>query len=91
MALGALRALAEHGLRVPDDVSVVGFDDISEAPFFTPPLTTVRQDFALLGRLGVEYLMERIAHPDAAPLQQIVQPTLVVRDSTAPPRHAGAS
>lgn len=90
MALGALRALAEHGLRVPDDVSVVGFDDISEAPYFTPPLTTVRQDFALLGRLGVEYLMERIAHPDAAPVQQIVQPTLVVRESTAPPRPARA-
>jgi DNA-binding LacI/PurR family transcriptional regulator len=83
MALGALRALNDQGIDVPGQVSVVGFDDIPEAPYFSPPLTTVRQDFALLGRLGVEYLMERIAHPDAAPVQQIVQPTLIVRESTA--------
>ena len=52
MALGLLAALHEEGLAVPDDVSVVGFDDLPEAPYFTPPLTTVRQDFAELGRRG---------------------------------------
>ena len=52
MALGLLAALHEEGLSVPGDVSVVGFDDLPEAPYFTPPLTTVRQDFAELGRRG---------------------------------------
>ena len=50
MALGVLRALHEAGLEIPRQVSVVGFDDIPEAPYFTPPLTTVRQDFAEVGR-----------------------------------------
>lgn len=57
MAIGLVRGLAELGLRVPDDVSVVGFDDIPEAEFVLPPLTTVRQDFMALGRRGVEVLM----------------------------------
>ena len=50
MALGALRALHEAGYEIPRQVSVVGFDDIPEAQYFTPPLTTVRQDFAEIGR-----------------------------------------
>ena len=50
MALGLLRALSEGGRRVPEDVSVVGFDDIPESAYFLPPLTTVRQDFGELGR-----------------------------------------
>lgn len=85
MALGAIAALREHGRRVPEDVSVVGFDDIPEAAYFSPPLTTVRQDFALFGQLGVDYLMERITHPQAAPRQHVVQSTLVIRKSSAPP------
>jgi DNA-binding LacI/PurR family transcriptional regulator len=84
MALGLLRALAEHGRRVPGDVSVVGFDDIPEAAFFLPPLTTVRQDFGELGRRALRLLMERISGDfQVRPWLPIV-PDLVVRASTAP-------
>ena len=83
MALGLLAALHEEGLSVPRDVSLVGFDDLPEAPYFTPPLTTVRQDFAELGRRGVQLVLARLAgtdlHPDPVP------PTLIVRASTGPP------
>ncbi len=82
MALGALRALREHGYRIPDDVSVVGFDDIPEAAYFDPPLTTVRQDFPLLGHQSVEYLISLIEEPDM-PFQQRILPTqLIERAST---------
>jgi DNA-binding LacI/PurR family transcriptional regulator len=86
MALGALRALHECGLRVPQDVSVVGFDDIPESPFFEPPLTTVRQDFSALGERGIDYLVERIQHPDLPVEQQVIYPELILRASTAPPK-----
>jgi DNA-binding LacI/PurR family transcriptional regulator len=88
MALGLLAALHEDDLSVPCDVSLVGFDDLPEAPYFTPPLTTVRQDFAELGRRGVQLVLARLRgedlHPDA------VQPELIVRASTAPPPGASA-
>lgn len=83
MALGAYRAISEAGLRIPQDISLIGFDDIDEAEMFAPPLTTVRQDWGLLGResLRVALEMERGASPEHVRL-----PThLVVRDSTAPP------
>lgn len=79
MALGALRALAEAGRRVPDDVAVIGFDDVADAADFQPPLTTVRQDFDVLGEQAVVALIalvEGTAEP-VAPLA----PTLVVRAS----------
>jgi DNA-binding LacI/PurR family transcriptional regulator len=86
MALGLLRAFAERGRKVPDDVSVVGFDDIAEAPYFLPPLTTVRQDFGELGRRALHLLMEQIAdgEPQGSPIP--ISPDLVVRASTAPRR-----
>ncbi len=84
MALGAYRALHQAGLSVPDDVSVVGFDDILEAAYFTPPLTTVSHDFIQLGTLGFEYLMQLMDDPDTAIEQKVIQPKLIVRDSTAP-------
>jgi DNA-binding LacI/PurR family transcriptional regulator len=89
MALGLLRAFAERGRRVPADVSVVGFDDVPEAAFFLPPLTTVRQDFGELGRRAVQLLLERIAGggPEVRPVLPIA-PDLVVRASTAPLRAA---
>ena len=59
MALGVLRAMNEAG-RDPDDVSVVGFDDIPEAPYFTPPLTTVRQDFIEVGSRSLRLLVRMI-------------------------------
>jgi len=85
MALGLLRACAEAGRAVPDDVLVAGFDDVPEAEFYSPPLTTVRQDFATVGRRSVEMLIARIEDSDDAPVddQPILVPAqLVVRQST---------
>lgn len=82
MALGALRALHEHGLRIPEDISVVGFDDIPEAAYFEPPLTTVRQDFVGLGEQSVEYLVGLIDDPDTPLHQRVLHPRLIVRQST---------
>ncbi len=81
MALGAIRALAEGGRRVPEDVSVVGFDDIADAADYRPPLTTVRQDFDVLGERAVAALIDGIeaGHQGV----QTVPTTLVVRASTA--------
>ncbi|MEO3801547.1 LacI family DNA-binding transcriptional regulator [Nonomuraea sp. B1E8] len=90
MAVGVLRAAAELGRRVPDDLSVVGFDDLDFAPFLTPPLTTVRQDLAAVGRRCLEHLIAQIETPagpaTAAGTSRFVRPELVVRASTAPPR-----
>jgi DNA-binding LacI/PurR family transcriptional regulator len=85
MALGLLRALAEAGRTVPDDILVAGFDDVPEAEFYAPPLTTVRQDFAAVGRRSVEMLVARIENTDDRPIddQPILVPAqLVVRQST---------
>jgi DNA-binding LacI/PurR family transcriptional regulator len=83
MALGAYRALRDAGLRVPEDVSVVGFDDIEEAADFDPPLSTVAQDWDLLGREVLRVANESIL---GAPPQEVLLPTrLVVRESVGPP------
>lgn len=79
MALGALRALAAQGRAVPDDVAVVGFDDVADAADYRPPLTTVRQDFDALGAAAVAALVARIAGEAASPV--ILTPTLVRRAS----------
>jgi DNA-binding LacI/PurR family transcriptional regulator len=84
MALGVLRALNEAGRRVPQDVSVVGFDDIPEAAFFTPPLTTVRQDFLKMGERGLAALLSAI-EGDSSERRELISPELIVRESTAPP------
>jgi DNA-binding LacI/PurR family transcriptional regulator len=81
MAFGALRALYEVGLRVPEDVSVIGFDDIPEAAYFTPPLTTVRHNFIQLGIVGFEYLMQLMDDPETPIEQKIIVPKLILRDS----------
>jgi DNA-binding LacI/PurR family transcriptional regulator len=79
-ALGAVRALNELGLRVPQDISLVGFDDVEGSDFFLPPLTTVRQPFAEVGRRAIGVLIEMV---DGAPAHgEFLPPTLVVRDST---------
>ncbi|MFJ9896463.1 LacI family DNA-binding transcriptional regulator [Streptomyces sp. NPDC091280] len=86
MAIGLVRALTEAGLRVPGDVSVVGFDDIPVAAYVTPPLTTVRQPFDAVAQEGLKRLVHAIENPDAAPLPSSPPPVdLVVRTSTAPP------
>jgi len=84
MALGLLRRLHEAGREVPRDLSLVGFDDIPEAAYFTPPLTTVRQDFAELGRRCLLALLARI-EGEEAPMRVVVAPELVVRASTGAP------
>lgn len=85
MALGLLRAFTEAGRSVPDDVLVAGFDDVPEAEFYSPPLTTVRQDFAAVGRRSVEMLIARIEDPVGARGDEpptLVDAELVVRQST---------
>jgi LacI family transcriptional regulator len=84
-AIGAIRAFREAGLRVPEDVSVVGFDDIYEAAYHIPALTTIRQPLKRMGTLAAETLTKRIANPESAPPDFVqVAPELVVRESTAP-------
>lgn len=84
MALGLLHAFRDEGLSVPHDVSVVGFDDIPDAAHYLPPLTTVRQDFAAVGRRSVELVIGEL---DAGRPRSVefIRPTLMVRESTAPP------
>jgi LacI family transcriptional regulator len=87
-AFGAIRALRERGLHVPQDVSVVGFDDVQTAAYHTPGLTTVRQPLRDMGEMAATILLKRIAGPGAGNgLQRTVtvEPELIIRESTAPP------
>jgi DNA-binding LacI/PurR family transcriptional regulator len=87
MAIGAIRAVEQAGLRVPEGVSIVGFDDAPEAEFLSTPLTTVRQDFAEVTRLAVHRLVSTIEGRPPAERHRLVPAQLVVRESTArPPR-----
>lgn len=83
MALGLLRAFNEAGVRVPEDVSVIGFDDQPESGYFTPPLTTVRQDFEELGRRCLGIMLAAIEDGGGVSTT-VVEPELVVRGSTSP-------
>lgn len=85
MALGVLRALRESGRRIPEDVSLVGFDDIPEAAYLSPPLTTVRQDFAEVGRQSLRALIAQVQSGARLTGDVVIAPELVVRTSTAPP------
>ncbi|WP_373463942.1 LacI family DNA-binding transcriptional regulator [Streptomyces canus] len=86
MAIGLIRALAEAGRRVPQDVSVVGFDDIPVAAYVTPPLTTVRQPFDTVAQEGLKRLVHAIDNPQAQALPASDPPVdLIVRASTQPP------
>jgi DNA-binding LacI/PurR family transcriptional regulator len=81
--LGLYRAFSETGVRVPTDVSVVGFDDIEGSDYFAPPLTTVRQDFPGLARRAIDLLLGSV---DGRPVDGTpIPPVLIVRQSTAPP------
>lgn len=81
MALGAYRALRERGLRIPEDISVVGFDDLEESQVFFPPLTTVGQDWDLFGKTVIEMSLAMIQ--GGTPTHEIIPTSLTVRDSTA--------
>lgn len=84
-AIGAIRACMNHGLRVPEDISVVGFDDIQGAAFHNPSLTTIRQPLHQMGLVAARILLQRIrgqaTFPDVVP----IHPELVIRESTCPP------
>lgn len=80
-ALGFMQALARHGLRVPADLSIVGFDDIEAARFVSPPLTTIRANAPELGRLAVRKLIERVATPTLPITQTLVHGELIQRQS----------
>jgi LacI family transcriptional regulator len=88
-AIGCIRALHDARLRVPEDVSVVGFDDIKEAAFQTPSLTTIRQPLQQMGELAVKLLLEQLGRSTVKPAGEVaVAPKLVVRESTGPARKA---
>jgi LacI family transcriptional regulator len=90
-AMGATRALHDAGLRVPEDVSVVGFDDIPSAAFQTPSLTTIRQPLHEMGRLSAELVLNQIRTQVSGPSRVAVKPTLIVRESTAAARDKSAA
>jgi len=90
MALGVLKAARELGRRVPEDLAVVGFDDVPEAPFFCPSLSTVRQDLSELGRSAVRELVRLIEakqqdEAQVEPRTILLQPELIVRGSSVVP------
>ncbi|MBU2664599.1 LacI family DNA-binding transcriptional regulator [Actinoplanes bogorensis] len=85
IALGLLRALNEHGRRVPGDISIVGFDDVPEAAFYNPPLTTIRPDFDAVATASLELLLAQIDSGTTDSVRRTIAPALVVRQSVAPP------
>jgi DNA-binding LacI/PurR family transcriptional regulator len=85
LALGLLRALSEHGRRVPQDVSIVGFDDVPEAAYFTPPLSTVRPDFDAVAAASLELLLAQIESGEPSAERRTIAPVLIRRDSVAAP------
>jgi DNA-binding LacI/PurR family transcriptional regulator len=84
MALGLIHGFHATGVRVPHDVSIVGFDDHVESKHYLPPLTTVRQDFRTLGSMSVRMLLDALSG-SVEDRRLVVEPELVIRDSTAPP------
>lgn len=87
MAFGLIRALSEQGIRVPEDVSVVGFDNVALSEYYSPPLTTVRQDFQELGRELIHLLLDQITNGITDGQNRVIIPSeLIVRGTTAPPR-----
>ncbi|MGO4594956.1 LacI family DNA-binding transcriptional regulator [Leifsonia sp. 2TAF2] len=85
MAIGLMAALRARGLRVPDDISVVGFDDVPEAAYFVPPLTTIRQDFASLGALTMQQVLIALEEHETVAESIPIPTRLVLRESTSAP------
>jgi len=83
-AIGAIRVIREHGLRVPEDISVVGFDDIESASFNSPSITTIRQPLQQMGSMAAHILLKRIRGLETIANITPVLPELVVRESTSP-------
>jgi LacI family transcriptional regulator len=83
-AIGAIRALRDAGMQVPQDVAVVGFDDIPIAAYNTPSLTTIRQPLRRMGEIAARTLLDRIRTGASSPTEVAVEPELIVRESTRP-------
>jgi DNA-binding LacI/PurR family transcriptional regulator len=81
MAVGAIKAARDYGRRVPQDLAVVGFDDMPLASYFDPPLTTIRQDILEQGRQGARILIEKIENPSRPPERVVIPAQLIVRES----------
>jgi len=90
IAFGLISAAEAHGIRVPDDLSVVGFDDIRFSQYVQPRLTTIRSPVERMARLGVELLFERLQEPTAPARSEVLPVELVIRDSAAAPALAPA-
>ena len=86
IALGVIGTAIASGLRVPEDVSVIGYDDFPIAPFLAPPLTTMRQNVAAMSVLAVNAMMDELRQPTSEPREVLIPTELVVRGSTAPMR-----
>jgi DNA-binding LacI/PurR family transcriptional regulator len=84
LALGLMRALRQRGYVIPERVSIIGFDDVPEAAYYEPPLTTMRPDFAELGRVAMEMMLGRINRETTLAADTLV-PELIIRESTATP------
>jgi len=84
-AIGAIRAIRDQGMRVPEDISVVGFDDIQSAAFQNPSITTIRQPLHEMGTIAARILLQRVRGESAVPQTLSVLPELVIRESTCPP------
>jgi DNA-binding LacI/PurR family transcriptional regulator len=84
LALGLMRAIRQRGYAIPERVSIVGFDDVPEAAYYEPPLTTMRPDFAELGRVAMEVMLGHINSEEKLRADTLV-PELIVRESTAMP------
>lgn len=87
-SIGSIRAIREAGLRVPEDISVVGFDDIREAAYHVPSITTIRQPLKAMGEMAAQTIVERIEGRTDPPSQIAIEPDLVVRESSGPPPSA---
>lgn len=88
MAMGAINAASELGVRIPQDVSLIGYDDIHIAKFMTPPLTTIHQSKYRLGKAAVETLLHKLAHQERDPQVVQLEPELVVRTSVEKVQHS---
>jgi LacI family transcriptional regulator len=86
MAFGAMNAITDSGLHVPQDISIIGFDNIPQAELFRPRLTTVHQPLEQMGRMATRMLLDQIENPEKVPHSSMLATELVIRDSCQPPR-----
>jgi LacI family transcriptional regulator len=86
MAFGAMRAVLEQGLSIPDDVAVIGFDDLTASCHTSPTLTTVRQPIQSMGAMAADTIIELIHQPDASPIQRVIPTELIIRESSGSER-----